>query len=71
VNQISDISPLEQLIDLRHLALENNQISDIKPLVDNPGIGPRDILILDKNPLSPESIDVYIPQFRARGVSVW
>ncbi|MCL1493420.1 MAG: leucine-rich repeat domain-containing protein [Pseudanabaena sp. Salubria-1] len=32
-NQISDVKPLKDLINLERLGLGNNQISDVKPLV--------------------------------------
>jgi hypothetical protein len=47
-----------------------NPISDISPLVDNPGLGEGDDVILVNNPLSEESINVYIPELEARGVTV-
>ena len=69
-NHISDVSPLENLANLRHLYLSGNQISDIEPLVNNPGLSKGDRVDLTDNPLSTESIDVYIPQLEARGVEV-
>ena len=67
-NQISDISPLSGLINLTGLHLWENQISDIKPLVDNTGLSNGDQVYLEDNPLSDTSIEVYIPQLKARGV---
>ena len=69
-NQISDISPLENLTSLTLLLLEHNQISDIKPLVDN-GLSEEAMVCLTGNPLSADSINTYIPQLRARRVSVF
>ena len=69
-NQISDISPLSGLISLTTLYLIDNQISDIEPLVDNPGLSSGDYVYLNGNPLSTASIDTYIPQLTARGVTV-
>jgi Leucine-rich repeat (LRR) protein len=69
-NQISDISPLASLTSLIELNLESNNISDIKPLVDNPGLGDGDHVVLRFNPLSHTSLNTYIPQLEARGVSV-
>ncbi|HID55669.1 TPA: hypothetical protein EYP37_04005, partial [Candidatus Poribacteria bacterium] len=65
-NRISDISPLANLSKIGeyeewvqerdgvkiHLGLSNNEIQDIKPLFDNPGIGPGDGIDLRGNPLS-------------------
>lgn len=69
-NQIADISPLANLTRLAHLYLPRNQISDISPLVDNEGISAGDELYLSGNPLSSDSVDIYIPQLQARGVTV-
>ena len=69
-NQISDISPLSSLTSLEFLYLWGNQISDIEPLVDNPGVSSGDYVYLSDNPLSTISIDTYIPQLKARGVTV-
>ena len=69
-NQISNISPLANLTKLTRLELWTNQISDISPLVDNMGLGAGDYVHLKWNPLSSDSINTYIPQFQARGVTV-
>jgi hypothetical protein len=69
-NQISDVSPLSGLVNLTMLGLMQNPLSDISPLVDNPGLGEGDDVILVNNPLSEESINVYIPELEARGVTV-
>jgi internalin A len=75
-NQISDITPLANLTGLGgvdwlagSIDLSGNQISDIWPLVANLGIS-GDTVDLRYNPLSPDSINVYIPQLEARGVEV-
>ena len=70
-NQIIDISPLVNLISLRWIALSSNQISDIEPLVDNSGLADGDDVYLNSNPLSETSINTYIPQLEARGVTVY
>lgn len=69
-NQISDISPLTNLTSLTDLLLWYNQISDISPLVDNEGLSEWDIVNLSGNPLSSDSINIYIRQLEARGVNV-
>jgi hypothetical protein len=69
-NQISDISPLANLTNLEYLYLWNNQISNISPLVDNEGLSEGDEVDLQGNPLSSDSINIYIPQLEARGVIV-
>jgi len=55
---------------LTDLALGHNQISDIVPLVENEGLGTGDRVYLFDNPLSDDSINIYIPQLEARGVTV-
>jgi len=69
-NQISDISPLANLTSLTVLDLGGNQISDILPLVDNEGLSEGDEVNLEENPLSSNSVNIYIPQLQARGVIV-
>jgi Leucine-rich repeat (LRR) protein len=69
-NQISDISPLANLTNVTVLYLGSNQISDISPLVENAGLSEGDYVYLDENQLSSDSINTYIPQLRARGVTV-
>ena len=70
-NQISDISILSNLTNLTWLNLQDNQISDISALIDNPGLGEEDGVQLTDNPLSSDSINIYIPQLEARGVTVY
>jgi hypothetical protein len=50
--------------------LINNDIVDISPLAANAGLGDGDLLYLQGNPLSAESINVHIPALQARGVTV-
>jgi hypothetical protein len=52
------------------LGLRNNQITDIKALVDNEGLSEGDGIDLRGNPLSSYSLDTYIPQLEGRGVNV-
>ena len=70
-NQISDISPLTNLTSLMFLSLGGNQISNISPLVDNEGLSEGDEINLTGNPLNSDSINIYIPQLAARGVTVY
>ena len=67
---IADLTGLECATSLIVLELESNQISDISPLVDNEGLSEGDLVDLRLNPLSSDSINVYIPQLQARGVTV-
>lgn len=66
----SDITPLTSLTNLYYLDLQGNAISDIAPLLDNPGIGSGDQINLTCNPLSNESYDVYIPELENKGVTI-
>ena len=70
-NIIIDINPLTNLVNLDLLYLQNNQIVDIVALVNNTGIGDSDELWLNGNPLSDTSINTYIPQLEARGVTIY
>ena len=69
-NQIIDISSLANLTSLEFLVLERNQIIDILALVDNEGLSEWDWVLLTDNPLSSDSVNIYIPQLEARGVTV-
>jgi len=61
---------LSALINLKELGLANNQIVDIFPLTQNSGINVGDTIYLTNNPLDETSINTYIPQLEARGVTV-
>ena len=65
-----DLVPLSGLTRLESLFLRDNQISDAGPLVENQGLGEGDVVNLEANPLSEESLSIHIPQLQARGVSV-
>ena len=66
-NQISDVSPLASLTNLTTLGLYDNQISNIGSLASLTNLTK---LELGGNPLSQESIDVHVPNLKARGVEV-
>ncbi len=70
LNQIADLSSLTVMVNLAELDVRYNQVTDIEPLVSNSGLGAGDVLLLQNNPLSQESIDAHIPALQARGVSV-
>ncbi|MHC4645166.1 MAG: leucine-rich repeat domain-containing protein [Planctomycetota bacterium] len=70
-NQIRDIGPLSKLAGLKAVWLESNQITDIKPLVDNKALAEGTSVSLSGNPLSEESLNVYIPALKSRGVRVY
>jgi len=69
-NLISAISSLSNLTSLTFVGLSSNQISRIDPSVQNDGLGPGDVVLLYGNPLSWDSINIYIPELEARGVNV-
>jgi hypothetical protein len=66
-NQITDITPLSNLTALKRLSLSNNQISDISPLANLTNLT---TVYLWETPLSSDSINIYVPELRARGVDV-
>jgi len=70
-NRISDLTPLTGLTELYRLYLFWNEISDISPLLENSGLGEGDVVQVMGNPLSRESLEVYIPQLIERGVACW
>ena len=55
------LSALAGLNDLSLVSLEGNTISDISPLVQNPGLDKGDSMHLTGNPLSDASLNLYIP----------
>ena len=55
---------------LKGLRLYNNKISDLSPLVANPGLVNGDGVDVGNNPLSATSLNTHIPALRARGVTV-
>jgi len=77
-NTIVDISVLSGLTNLglgdylgfADLGLSHNQIGDIFPLVQNPGLDAGDTVDLTENPLSEVSLSTHIPELEARGVEV-
>jgi hypothetical protein len=69
-NSISDISALSNLTNLNWLWLHANQISDLSPLVANEGISGGDWVTVCRNPLSADSVNIYIPELRGRGVYI-
>ena len=70
-NQISDVWPLANLTNLTYVDLKGNQIRNISPLIHNEGLGAEDMLDLQQNPLSADSVNISIPQLQAKGVIVY
>jgi len=81
-NSITDITSLRELPNIggpskkltrneyTHLNLSQNQISDISPLIENPGITKGDCIDISDNPLTTESLETYIPELESRGVDI-
>jgi len=81
-NSITDINLLRKLtnigglsmtlttINCIHLDLSHNQISDISPLIENPGISKGDRVDISHNPLNVESIEIHIPELENKGVDL-
>jgi len=69
-NDISDLSTLTGLTNLRELYLSDNNISDISPLVENSGLSQGDTVNLKNNPLGTTSVNIYIPQLEEKWVDV-
>lgn len=67
---ITSIEGLEKCTGLEFLSFNYNYISNISPLVQNSGMGAGDHVGVDFNPLSEESIHIYIPELQSRGVYV-
>ena len=67
---ISDLTGLESATNLTYLSLNDNNISDISPLIANTGLGTEDHVHLWGNPLSSLSLNAHIPGLRGRGVRV-
>ncbi len=69
-NHISDIGPLSGLSNLSCLGLQENDITDLAPLADGSKYKYDMGLRIQGNPLSDDSIEVYIPQIEKRGIKV-
>lgn len=69
-NNISDLTPLENWVSIASLQLYMNPITDILSLVNNPGLGEGDMVLLNGLALNEKSINEYIPALKTRGVVV-
>lgn len=69
-SEIRDVSGLQNCINIQTISLYYNEISDISPLVENPGLGSGDVVILGSNPLSTTSLSEHVQALRERGVRV-
>ncbi len=80
-NNIRDITQIKGMIRIgdheehwigAELDLSYNQISDITPLIKNPGVNEGDTVDISNNPLDSQSIKRYIPRLERRGVNlIW
>ena len=66
-NQISDLSPLENLTNLTSITLQHNQISDISPLSV---MNSLTSLNLYSNPLNCPAHDIYIPMIETNNPGI-
>ena len=56
---VTDLSPLVDMILLSFLVLDDNrELSDIQPLIDNPGVGRDDTVWLERTAVSCEDIEM-------------
>jgi Leucine-rich repeat (LRR) protein len=70
-NEITDITPLSGLLNLKELSLFDNQVADIKALVTNREAGGAlESVIVDGTTLSAEAINIDIPLLESYGVNV-
>jgi hypothetical protein len=67
---IRDLSGLQYCANIQTLSLGYNKISDISPLVANPGLGSGDVVVLARNPLSETSLSEHVRYLRDRGAVV-
>ena len=67
---IVDLQGLQLCRGLAALDLSGNQIVDLAPLVDNPGLDSGDTVDVTGNPLGLVALHVQMPQLEGRGVDV-
>ena len=66
----SKISHRWPLINLNNLQLQNNQIKDMTPLLNNDSLSKGDKVDLSNNPLNPSCTCWDIPNLKSNGVEV-
>ena len=67
---ITDISALASTINLNHINLSENPITDIGPLVENKNLLEGTSIILIDCPLNKTSLEQYVPLLKERKVEV-
>ena len=77
-NLVEDLAPLAGMINLHEVTFSHNPVTDISGLVNNPGIGPGDIIHMGDNSLYCECADGFDTQdcidskaLRAKGPEVY
>lgn len=68
-NRIAEIGAVGRLQNLSMLDIASNDVGDIRPLVDNPGMGPGDLVDLRRNPLGATALE-QVDALRGKGVRV-
>lgn len=69
-NKIVDITNIRGLISIEKLNLNNNLIEDVSHINFNRNMYNNAIVYLQDNPLSNESINIYIPVLIANGIKI-
>jgi hypothetical protein len=69
-NHVVDISALSNMNNLHLLDMTQNRVADISPLVADSGFATGDTVWCGENPLSAQSLNVFIPALQARGAAV-
>ena len=77
-NNISELAPFSSLTEIRYLILNNNQISNLEPLIaickkdftGEKAFSPYLRLYLSGNPLRPQAANEQITQLKSFGVRI-
>jgi len=69
-NEVTDVSALQYLDQIDILILDKNNIAELTPLVDNPGLAAGDLVDLRGNPLSRVIVATQVKALQDRGVEV-
>ena len=69
-NKVPNLNFARGMRQLRYLTCVGNLVTDLRPLVENPGIDTGDEIWLMNNPLSDLARNTQAPQLTARGVKV-
>ncbi len=69
-NELLELSGMQHLTELRTLDLSGNPVYSFHELIDNPGFGEGDTLIVRDRALTRELLRVVFPALEAKGVTV-